>query len=92
MQRQLQTQDQQYWHCRVKSIKLKEDAPTLQWKNWDGKKVYTICARYVEYVEFEHFLDNEAMISLKKDIDVLEVEIAAEVMALMKNDSANDRQ
>ena len=78
--------------CRVKNIKLKEDAPPLRWKNWDGKKVYTTCAHYVEYVEFERFPDNEAMISLKKDIDALEVEIADEVMTLMKNDSANDRQ
>ena len=54
---------------RVKCIKLKSDAPPLHWKNWDGVKVYTISALYVEYVEFERFPDNEQMISLKTDIN-----------------------
>lgn len=41
--------------CRVKKIKLKPGAPPLQWKNWEGVKVYTVNARYVDWVEFERF-------------------------------------
>ena len=47
--------------CRVTSIKLKDDAP-LMWKNWDGVKVYTVSARCVEHVEFEHFPENERIV------------------------------
>ena len=58
--------------CRVKRIKLKNNALPLQWKNWDGVKVYTVSARYVEWAEFERFLDNEKIISIKSAISKLE--------------------
>ena len=60
--------------CRVISIRLKDNAP-LQWKNWDGYKVYTISARYCEYVEFEHFPENERIVSLKSKINGLNNEL-----------------
>ena len=44
--------------CHVISIRLQNNAP-LQWKNQDGYKVYTISEQYCEYVEFEHFPENE---------------------------------
>ena len=47
--------------CHVKRIKLKSDAPQLHWKNWDGVKVYTVSARYVEWDEFKRFPDNGKM-------------------------------
>ena len=34
--------------CRVKRIKLKNNALPLQWKNWDGVKVYTVSAHCIE--------------------------------------------
>ncbi len=40
--------------CRAVGVKRKSDQP-LKWKNYDGKKVYTINVSDVEYVEFEHF-------------------------------------
>ena len=40
--------------CRVVGVKRKSNQP-LQWKNYDGKKVYTTNVSDVEYVEFEHF-------------------------------------
>ena len=62
--------------CRVKKIKLKNGV-SLQWKNWEGVKVYTVNARYVEWVEFERFPDNEKIIALKSDITTLEEELAS---------------
>jgi len=64
--------------CRVKSIKLKKDAPLLHWKNWDGVKVYTVNARYVEWAEFERFPDNEKIVLLKSSILALEEELLRE--------------
>ena len=61
--------------CRVKSVKLKQGAPPLNWKNWDGKKVWCVSARHVEYVEFERFPVDERMVSLKATIQGLENEI-----------------
>ena len=54
--------------CRVKRIKLKNNALSLQWKNWDGFKFYTVSARYIELAEFEHFPDNKKIISIKSSI------------------------
>ena len=62
--------------CRVKSIKLKANSPPLQWKNWDGVKVYAVNARYVEWAEFERFPDNEKINSLKSAIRTLEEELS----------------
>ena len=56
----------------VKRIKPRKDVLSLQWKNWDGFKVYTVNARYVECAEFERFPDNEKIVLLKSDIGSLE--------------------
>ncbi len=45
--------------CQVKHIKLKDGAPPLQWKNWNSFKVYTTSERYMEWAEFERFLESE---------------------------------
>ena len=39
---------------RLKSVKLKSDAKSLQWKNLNGRKVWTVCATGVEWIELEH--------------------------------------
>ena len=62
--------------CRVKRIKLKRDAPQLHWRNWDGYKVYTTNARFVESAEFERFPDNEKITATKVAIATLEEEMA----------------
>ena len=63
--------------CGVKKIKLKKDAPRPIWKNWDGYKVYTVSAHYVDHVEFERFPDREDIIGLKSEISAIEEELAA---------------
>ena len=35
-------------------IKLKENSLSYQWEIWDNKKVSTVCASHVEYIEFKH--------------------------------------
>jgi hypothetical protein len=40
--------------CRVIGIKRKTNQ-TLEWENYDGKKVYTTNVSEIEYVDFEHF-------------------------------------
>ena len=60
--------------CRVKRIELKCVAPLLHWKSWDGVKVYTASARYVEWAEFERFPDNDKIKLLKCAITFSELE------------------
>ena len=57
--------------CRVRNIKLKDNAPphAVQWKNWDGKKVYCTSARFVEYVELERFPESDKIVLMKSRID-----------------------
>jgi hypothetical protein len=39
--------------CKCVSIKLKQDA-VQEWKKWEGKKVWTVSARDVDYILFKH--------------------------------------
>ena len=56
--------------CRVVSIKRKNTTP-LQWKNYDGKKVYTMNVRDIEYIEFEHFPKSKEQVKLEKEIEII---------------------
>lgn len=39
--------------CRVSSLKLKDSGHQRQWRNYYGKKVWTVCAKDVEWLECE---------------------------------------
>ena len=52
--------------CRVVGIKLKQDPTSYRWKNWDGKKVWTVCASDVEFVQFEHYPKTREIVSLER--------------------------
>ena len=39
--------------CRVTAIKLKKDSSSHRWGNYYGKKVWTVCATDVEWLEVE---------------------------------------
>ena len=54
--------------CRVLNIKLIQDAPSYKWKNYYGRKVWTVNAKDVEYVECEHVNKNETMLQLETQI------------------------
>ena len=54
--------------CRVVGIKLKQDPTSYRWKNWDGKKVWTVRASDVEFVQFEHYPKTREIVSLEKKL------------------------
>jgi hypothetical protein len=54
--------------CRVLKIKLKQDAPSYKWKNYYGRKVWTVDATDVEYVECEHVNKTGIMLQLDTQI------------------------
>ena len=41
--------------CKFLRVKLREDGRERRWKNWDGKKVWTVSIDDVEWMEFEHY-------------------------------------
>lgn len=42
--------------CKCVGVKFKRGSEDRrQWKNWDGRKVWTISSEHVEYVQFEHW-------------------------------------
>ena len=54
--------------CRVVGIKLKQDPTSYKWKNWDGKKVWTVRASDVEFVQFEHYPKTREILSLERKL------------------------
>jgi hypothetical protein len=44
----------------------------MQWKNWDGKKVYTVNAGHVEYIELERFPVTDKILELSKKSKAIE--------------------
>ena len=41
--------------CKFLRVKLRMDGRERRWKNWDGKKVWTVSVDDVEWMEFEHY-------------------------------------
>ena len=41
--------------CKCLRVKLKQNGQERKWKNWDGKKVWTVSIDSVEWIEFEHY-------------------------------------
>jgi hypothetical protein len=61
--------------CRVLNIKLKQDAPSYKWKNYYGRKVWTVNATHVEYVECEHVHKTGRMLQLETKINNLTIQL-----------------
>ena len=57
---------------RLKSVKLKSDAKSLQWKNWNGRKVWTVCATDVEWIELEHHPKTPEILMLEQNFNSLQ--------------------
>ncbi len=51
--------------CRVIDIKLKKQPQSYKWKNYHGRKVWTVNASDVEWVECEHINKNGTIIQLE---------------------------
>ena len=63
--------------CRVVGIKLSEHAPSLRIQNWDGRKVSTVSAKHVDWVEFEYHPKSKTLVKLEAAINELELELIA---------------
>ncbi len=50
-------------------IKLKEQPQSYKWKNYYGRKVWTVNASDVEWVECEHINKTGTIIQLEAQID-----------------------
>ncbi len=57
--------------CRVLGVQLKENAQTYKWKNYYGKKVWTVNADDVEWVECEHVNKTSLVAQLESQINEL---------------------
>jgi len=57
--------------CRVLNIKINQDAQSYKWKNYYGKKVWTVNATDVEWVECEHVNKNGTILQLETEINNL---------------------
>ena len=58
--------------CRVLGVKLKKNSTTYKWKNYYGKKVWTIDAKDVEYIQCEHVNKTGYILQLEAQIQELE--------------------
>jgi hypothetical protein len=58
--------------CRVLGVKLKENATTYKWKNYYGKKVWTVNAKDVEWIHCEHVNKPGYIVQLESQIKDLE--------------------
>ncbi len=50
--------------CRVIGIRLKEESQSYKWKNYYGRKEWTVNASEVEWVQCEHINKTGTMIQL----------------------------
>jgi len=41
--------------CKCLKVKLRRNGLERRWKNWDGKKLWTVSVDDVEWIEFEHY-------------------------------------
>jgi hypothetical protein len=51
--------------CRLLKVKLKEGAKSYMCKIWNKRKVWTVCASDVEWVEFEHYPKTQTISNLE---------------------------
>jgi len=57
--------------CKVLGVKLKHNAQSYRWKNYYGKKVWTVNANDVEWVECEHINKTGTIVQLEAQIHQL---------------------
>ena len=57
--------------CRLVSMKIIDDATSYTHKNYYGRKVATVCAKDVEWIECEHVIKTEPMVRLERQINEL---------------------
>jgi hypothetical protein len=73
--------------CQVLGVKLKENAQSYKWKNYYGKKVWTVNADDVEWVECEHVNKTSLVAQLELQINELKHQLD-----LLPNDHQSKKQ
>ena len=58
--------------CRVLGVKLRKNATTYKWKNYYRKKVWTVDAKDVKYIQCEHVNKPGYIVQLEAQIQELE--------------------
>jgi hypothetical protein len=61
--------------CQVLGVQLKENAQSYKWKNYYGKKVWTVNADDVEWVECEHVNKTCLVAQLESQINDLKCQL-----------------
>lgn len=64
--------------CRLVSMRLKANPTTHRYKNMYGRKVWTVCASDVEWIEVEHVVKTESMLELEKEMEGLQRNLLSE--------------
>jgi hypothetical protein len=57
--------------CKVVGVKLKQNPQSYRWKNYYGKKVWTVNTNDVEWVECKHINKTGTIVQLEAQIDQL---------------------
>jgi hypothetical protein len=73
--------------CQVLGVQLKENAQSYKWKNYYGKKVWTVNADDVEWVECEHVNKTSLVAQPESQINELKHELD-----LLPNDHQSKKQ
>lgn len=55
--------------CRVVGIKLKNNATSFEWINYYNRKVWTVSAEHVQYIELEHYPKSQTITKLEESIN-----------------------
>ena len=63
--------------CRLVSMKLKENAASHKYKNYYNRKVWTVSASDVEWIEVEHVVKTEPMIEMAKEIEIMHIKLSS---------------
>ncbi len=71
--------------CQVLGVKLKDNAQSYKYKNYNGKKVWTVNAADVEWVECEHVNKSSFITQLESQIKELKCHLD-----LQQNDNKSD--
>lgn len=60
---------------RLVKVKLKQCAPSYKWKIWDNKKVWTVCAKDVDYLQFAHHPKSHRIMAMEKRLMELQQDL-----------------
>ena len=70
--------------CRLVSMKIRDNATSHTHKKYYGKKVATVCAKDVEWIECKHVIKTEAMVRLERVINDLTQKIPSATKRMTK--------